>query len=119
MIELVFVIEEKMKYLLYSHIVIFKYLNFVKHLYFFINKNTPFMYKNNLMKMVSFVVMAIDKSWIDKPHDTLEYENGLIKFLNFAFEHKSIDGLKIKCPCSKCGFKKWRTWDEAYVDLKK
>ncbi|XP_058787440.1 uncharacterized protein LOC131661819 isoform X1 [Vicia villosa] len=62
--------------------------------------------------------MPIDKSWIDKSQDTLEYENGLINFLNFAFHHKSIDGLKIKCPCSKCGFKKWGTWDEVYVHLK-
>ncbi|CAL5185128.1 unnamed protein product [Lathyrus oleraceus] len=62
--------------------------------------------------------MQIDKSWIDKPQDTLEYENGLINFLNFSFHHKSIDGLKIKCPSSKCGFKKWGTWDEVYVHHK-
>ncbi|CAL5193665.1 unnamed protein product [Lathyrus oleraceus] len=62
--------------------------------------------------------MPVDKSWIDKPEDTLEYENGLLNFLNFSFHHKSIDGLRIKCPCSKCVFKKWGTRDEVYVHLK-
>lgn len=38
--------------------------------------------------------------------------------MNFSFHHKSIDDLKIKCPCLKCDFKKWGTWDEIYVHLK-
>ena len=53
--------------------------------------------------------MPIDKSWISKPRNTIEYVKGLNVFLDFAFEHGN--GLVIKCPCSKCGFKKWRTRD--------
>ena len=59
--------------------------------------------------------MPIDKSWINKPRNTIEYANGLTKFLDFAFEHKSIEGhggRKIVCPCSECGWKKWLTRDE-------
>lgn len=53
--------------------------------------------------------MSIDKSWIRKPRNTIEYKVGLNIFLDFAFQHKSIDGRVIKCPCSKCGFTKWKT----------
>lgn len=65
------------------------------------------------------VVMSIDKSWIGKPLGTPEYENGIINFLNFAFEHQPAGVLTIKCPCSKCGFKRGGTWDEVYIHLKK
>jgi len=53
--------------------------------------------------------MPIDKSWISKPRNTIEYTNGLKVFLNFAFKHDN--GHAIKCPCSKCGFRKWQTRD--------
>jgi len=36
-------------------------------------------------------------------------------FLDFAFEHGN--GLVIKCPCSKCGFRKWQTRDVAQEHL--
>lgn len=52
--------------------------------------------------------MSIDKSWIRQPRNTIEYKVGLNIFLDFAFQHKSIDGRVIKCPCSKCGFTKWK-----------
>lgn len=58
--------------------------------------------------------MPIDKSWISKPRNTVEYADGLAKFLDFAFMHKSIEGrggCKIVCPCSNCGCKKWQTRD--------
>ena len=61
--------------------------------------------------MCSFCRMPIDKSWIGKSRNTLEYAEGLRKFLNFAFQHRSIDGHVIKCPCLKCGFRKWKTRD--------
>ena len=53
--------------------------------------------------------MPIDKSWISKPQNTIEYAKGLNVFLDFAFEHGN--GLVMKCPYSKCGFKKWQTRD--------
>lgn len=84
--------------MLYCYLLLDEYLNFG---ILILRCNTLF----------SFVVMPIDKSWISKSQNTLEYANGLAKFLDFAFEHKSIDGRTIKCPCSKCGFKKWQTRD--------
>ena len=56
-----------------------------------------------------FVVMIIDKSWISKPRNTIEYANSLNEILKFSFGH--VDGVFIKCPCSKFGFKKWKTRD--------
>jgi len=52
--------------------------------------------------------MPIDKSWISKPRNILEYADVLRKFLDFAFEYGSIDGRVIKCPCPKCCFNKWQ-----------
>ena len=43
-----------------------------------------------------------DKEWIFMPRTTPEYDNGLQRFLDFAFEHRSIDGKFIKCPCPEC-----------------
>ncbi|XP_027931110.1 uncharacterized protein LOC114187160 isoform X1 [Vigna unguiculata] len=50
----------------------------------------------------------MDKSWIVKPRNTIEYSIGLKKFLDFAFENGAV-GDTIKCPCPKCGFMKWQT----------
>lgn len=50
------------------------------------------------------------------PRNTAEYEAGLNGFLDFAFQHCSSAGT-ILCPCSKCGFRKWRTRQEAYDHL--
>lgn len=61
--------------------------------------------------MFFFLVMPIDKSWIKKPRNTPEYADGLNKFLDFAFQHRSIEGRTIKCPCPKCGIKKWQIRD--------
>ncbi|XP_057426339.1 uncharacterized protein LOC130719747 [Lotus japonicus] len=52
----------------------------------------------------------MDKSWIDMPRNTTEYLDGLDKFLDFAFEKRSVDGV-IRCPCPKCRCKKWESRD--------
>ena len=49
----------------------------------------------------------MDKSWIAKDRDSLEYEMGVEQFLIFA-EENSCDPKKIPCPCSHCvNFKKY------------
>ncbi|XP_061359254.1 uncharacterized protein LOC133303366 [Gastrolobium bilobum] len=55
-------------------------------------------------------VIEMDKSWINMPRNSVEYLCGLDKFLDFAFEKRSINGA-IKCPCPKCRFNKWETRD--------
>jgi len=42
-----------------------------------------------------FIVMPIDKSWISKPQNTIEYANSLNKFSEFAFGHDN--GVVTKC----------------------
>jgi len=59
--------------------------------------------------------MPIDKSWISSPQYNNEYSNVLNMFLEFAFGHDN--GLVIKWPCSKCGFKKWQTRDVVHEHL--
>ncbi|WVZ26165.1 hypothetical protein V8G54_004709 [Vigna mungo] len=49
----------------------------------------------------------MDKSWITKPRNTVEYSIGLQKFLDFDFEN-GASGNTIRCPCPKCGFLKWQ-----------
>ncbi|QHO34862.1 uncharacterized protein DS421_9g270660 [Arachis hypogaea] len=61
--------------------------------------------------------MSIDKSWIGKPRTTHEYKDGLNKFLDFAFEHRSLAGRQIKCPCPVCGFGKWQTREKVFEHL--
>ncbi|XP_020962817.1 uncharacterized protein LOC107609485 [Arachis ipaensis] len=61
--------------------------------------------------------MSIDKSWIGKPRNTHEYKDGLNKFLDFAFEHRSLRGCQIKCPCPVCGFGKWQTREKVFEHL--
>lgn len=58
--------------------------------------------------------MLINKSWISN-QNTIKYPNGLNVFLEFAFEH--ANGHVIKCPCSKCDFKKWQTKDVVHEHL--
>ena len=58
----------------------------------------------------------MDKSWITKPQNSLEYEQGVSGFINFAFVHQSVNG-KIICPYSSCAFKKWQTRDVVYEHL--
>jgi len=73
------------------------------------------LYKRFFVMVFCFVVMPIDKSWISKPRNTIEYANGLNEFLEFAFGH--ANGIVIKCLCSKCGFKKWQTRDVVQEQL--
>ena len=47
----------------------------------------------------------MDKSWLTKPRGTSEYINGVEEFIKFAFRNSVGD--RIKCPCKKCGFKRW------------
>ena len=48
----------------------------------------------------------MDKSWISKDRDSLEYEVGVESFLIFA-EENAKNRNKIHCPCARCGnFKK-------------
>lgn len=47
----------------------------------------------------------MDKSWIAKLHNTLEYRVGLEKFLDFAFTNVAV-GNRIQCPCPNCRFTK-------------
>ncbi|KAM3282754.1 hypothetical protein P3S67_026399 [Capsicum chacoense] len=58
----------------------------------------------------------MDKSWIGKPSNTLEYEHGLNPFLDFTFMNSAI-GDKIKYPCHLCYFQKWQTRDIVYAHL--
>ncbi|XP_009776215.2 uncharacterized protein [Nicotiana sylvestris] len=50
----------------------------------------------------------MDKSWIGMPRNTPQYFLGVNQFLDFAFNNVAI-GDKIKCPCPKCGCRKWKT----------
>ena len=58
----------------------------------------------------------MDKSWITKPRNSPEYEQGVSGFIDFAFAHRSVNS-KIICPCSLCAFKKWQTRDVVYEHL--
>ncbi|KAJ1428100.1 Transposase-associated domain [Sesbania bispinosa] len=58
----------------------------------------------------------MDKSWIDMPRNTYAYLNGLDKFLDFAFEKRSVNGA-IRCPCPICHFNKWQTRDVVHDHL--
>ncbi|XP_028184582.1 uncharacterized protein LOC114371312 [Glycine soja] len=52
----------------------------------------------------------MDKSWISKARNSIDYSIGLSKFLDFAFKN-GVVGETIRCPCPKCGFMKWQTRD--------
>ena len=58
----------------------------------------------------------MDKSWITKSHNSVEYEQGVRGFIDIAFEHCSIDG-KIICLYRRCSFKKWYPRDVVYNHL--
>ncbi|XP_057450446.1 uncharacterized protein LOC130742359 [Lotus japonicus] len=58
----------------------------------------------------------MDKSWIEMPRNTMAYEEGVKRFIDFAFERSSIEG-KIICPCPRCEFRKRQTRDEVYDHL--
>ncbi|XP_061358361.1 uncharacterized protein LOC133302572 [Gastrolobium bilobum] len=58
----------------------------------------------------------MDKSWIKKPQNSIEYDEGVRRFIDFGFQHSSIEG-KILCPCSPCGFRKWLSKEDVYDHL--
>ena len=58
----------------------------------------------------------MDKSWIDMPRNTTKYLDGLNKFLDFAFEFRSINDT-IRCPCPRCHCNKWETRDVVFDHL--
>ncbi|KAF7835390.1 hypothetical protein G2W53_010249 [Senna tora] len=58
----------------------------------------------------------MDKSWITKSRVSSEYVEGLNKFLDFAFANTITKGL-IKCPCIRCGFRRWQTRETVYDHL--
>ncbi|XP_061347422.1 uncharacterized protein LOC133292947 [Gastrolobium bilobum] len=58
----------------------------------------------------------MDKTWIMKPRNTIEYEQGVRVFIDFALSHSSVEGL-ILCPCSPCGFRKWHEKDVVFDHL--
>ena len=66
--------------------------------------------------LIIIIELDMDKSWILKPRDTPEYMDGLLKFLDFAFANASSDN-RIKCPCSRCGFRLFQTREEVYDHL--
>ncbi|XP_015959106.1 uncharacterized protein LOC107483023 [Arachis duranensis] len=58
----------------------------------------------------------MDKTWILKSRDSIEYKRGLNKFLDFAFVIAWSDNM-IKCPCPQCGFQFMQTREDAYDHL--
>ena len=58
----------------------------------------------------------MDKTWIDMPRNTIQYMEGLNKFLDFAFDKRSVEG-RIICPCPRCKFNKWQSRDAVYDHL--
>ncbi|XP_025703763.1 uncharacterized protein [Arachis hypogaea] len=58
----------------------------------------------------------MDKTWILKPRDSIEYRQGLNMFLDFAFANASSDNM-IKCTCPQCGFQFIQTREDAYDHL--
>ena len=45
-------------------------------------------------------VMPVDKSWINLScRSCKEYKNGVIEFVDYAFQRIKDEDMKIKCPC--------------------
>ncbi|XP_016199897.1 uncharacterized protein LOC107640908 [Arachis ipaensis] len=55
----------------------------------------------------------MDKTWILKPRNSVEYRRELNKFLDFVFANASSDGM-IKCLYPQCGFQYMQTREDAY-----
>ena len=45
--------------------------------------------------------MPIDKSWMQKSRVSLEYDNGVLEFLEFAFNNEPQSD-KLPSPCVRC-----------------
>nr|XP_025702584.1 uncharacterized protein LOC112803298 [Arachis hypogaea] len=58
---------------------------------------------------------SMDKSWITKPRNSIEYERGVKRFIDFAFENSLAEATI--CPCLKCDFRKKVTKGEMYDHL--
>ena len=56
----------------------------------------------------------VDKSWISLPRSSPQYMAGLNQFLEFAFLRGSGVQGKIRGPCEKCKFDKWKTREEVF-----
>ncbi|XP_025611538.1 uncharacterized protein [Arachis hypogaea] len=52
----------------------------------------------------------MDRTWIEKPRTTKEYQDGVNGFLDFAFARAAISD-RICCPCPRCAFGKWHKRD--------
>ncbi|XP_038679433.1 uncharacterized protein LOC119980710 [Tripterygium wilfordii] len=46
--------------------------------------------------------MSMDKSWINKHRLSVEYLNGINKFIEFAFQNSSDSAGRVLCPCVNC-----------------
>ncbi|RDX86763.1 hypothetical protein CR513_31867, partial [Mucuna pruriens] len=69
-----------------------------------------------MVKVLSWMDVIMDKSWIDIPRNTVKYLDGLNKFLDISIENRSINGA-IRCPCSKCHCNKWESRDVVHDHL--
>nr|XP_027067486.1 uncharacterized protein LOC113693107 [Coffea arabica] len=59
----------------------------------------------------------MDKTWMQKNRRSKEYWNGLQKFLDYAFQNSSINGM-ILCPCKECKCGVCITRENAELHLK-
>ncbi|KAL6564873.1 hypothetical protein OROMI_016323 [Orobanche minor] len=58
----------------------------------------------------------MDKTWMNLPRNSVEYEYGLRGFLDFAFSRSSRNG-KILCPCKRCCMGISLTREDTYAHL--
>ncbi|MED6141860.1 hypothetical protein PIB30_118316 [Stylosanthes scabra] len=62
--------------------------------------------------------MVLDKDWMDTPRHEKEYQDGVKRFLDFAFSSKGVPkGVEIQCPCTKCCNRYWLNRDDVYDHL--
>ena len=55
-------------------------------------------------------IMWVDKSWINLSNRLCEeYLNGVIEFVEYAFQRNKEEDIKIKCPCNDCNNRYRRT----------
>ena len=63
-------------------------------------------------------IMPVDKSWINlSSRSCEEYINGVIEFVDYAFQRIKDEDMKIKCPCNDCNNRYRRTRVEVTRDL--
>lgn len=58
----------------------------------------------------------MDKKWMHLPRHTVEYQNGIKKFMEFAFS-KSARADTIRCPCNSCANLYWLDKSTVYDHL--